>query len=397
VTPSAAAGDVSITALKSDQTTILGSFGPFALSSGAATIQTNLLPSGTAFVQATYGGDSTHALSVSVPLPLAVSGTNSATTTTAYFVGLDANNNPISHTTSSQSFTYGTSGYILQIVVKGPSDCTANFTTKPPVPCPTGTVALTDNGQPLNDFPNGPTTNATNVAKLNNLGIAEDVPINVGATVNGVTPGVHMIVATYTSADGNYTNSTSNTLQITVKQAATTVQVASSLNPVPAGTTVLLTAAVGSASSAESPCGVTNGGTVAFTSNGTALAGSVTYTAIPATSTVGAACTATLSTTVSALYPPTTRSPRPTPPLFPIVLALLSIVFFALGWRWMPEKRRRTYAYAGFLVFALLAVTIAGCGGGGGSSSGKTVTIKANYVGDMNYAASSGTTNITVR
>jgi hypothetical protein len=204
-------------------------------------------------------------------------------------------------------------------------------------------------------------------------------------------------VATYTSADGNYTNSTSNTLQITVKQAATTVQVASSLNPVPAGTTVLLTAAVGSASSAESPCGVTNGGTVAFTSNGTALAGSVTYTAIPATSTVGAACTATLSTTVSALYPPTTRSPRPTLPLFPIVLALLSIVFFALGWRWMPEKRRRTYAYAGFLVFALLAVTIAGCGGGGGSSSGKTVTIKANYVGDMNYAASSGTTNITVR
>ncbi len=79
-----------------------------------------------------------------------------------------------------------------------------------------------------------------------------------------------------------------------------------------------------------------------------------------------------------------------------MLFALLSIVFFALGWRWMPEKRRRTYAYAGFLAFALLAVAIAGCGGGGGGS-GKTVTIKASYVGDTNYAASSGTTKITVQ
>jgi hypothetical protein len=62
----------------------------------------------------------------------------------------------------------------------------------------------------------------------------------------------------------------------------------------------------------------------------------------------------------------------------------------------MPEKRRRTYAYAGFVAFALLAVTIAGCGGGGGGG-GHNVTIKASYVGDTNYAASSGTTNITVQ
>jgi hypothetical protein len=75
---------------------------------------------------------------------------------------------------------------------------------------------------------------------------------------------------------------------------------------------------------------------------------------------------------------------------------LLSIVIFALGWRWMPEKGRRTYAYAGFLAFALLAVTISGCGGGGGGGS-HTVTIKASYVGDTNYAASSGTTNILVQ
>jgi hypothetical protein len=64
----------------------------------------------------------------------------------------------------------------------------------------------------------------------------------------------------------------------------------------------------------------------------------------------------------------------------------------------MPEKRRRTYAYAGFLAFALLAAGIAGCGGGGGGGGGgHTATIKASYVGDTNYAASSGTTTITVQ
>ena len=103
-----------------------------------------------------------------------------------------------------------------------------------------------------------------------------------------------------------------------------------------------------------------------------------------------------MSTTISALFPPPADSPRPTVPLFPTLFALLSIVLFALGWRWMPEKLRRAYAYAGFLAFALLAIGIAGCGGG--SSNGThTVTIKASYAGDSNYAASSGTTTITVQ
>jgi len=104
-----------------------------------------------------------------------------------------------------------------------------------------------------------------------------------------------------------------------------------------------------------------------------------------------------LTTTIAALYPPATREPRPTAPLLPLLFALLSVVLFALGWRWMPERRRRTYAYAGFLAFAVLAVAIAGCGGGGGGGGGHQVTIKASYVGDSNYAASSGNTNITVQ
>jgi hypothetical protein len=96
------------------------------------------------------------------------------------------------------------------------------------------------------------------------------------------------------------------------------------------------------------------------------------------------------------LFPPPADSPRPTVPLFPTLFALLSAVLFALGWRWMPERRRRTYAYAGFLAFALLAIGIAGCGGGGGNGS-HTVTIRASYAGDTNYAASSSSTTITVQ
>jgi hypothetical protein len=155
---------------------------------------------------------------------------------------------------------------------------------------------------------------------------------------------------------------------------------------------VTLTAVVGSASnSTQGPTG-----TVQFQNGSTNIGAPVTCTAAGATANAGASCTATLNTTISALFPPPTGDPQPTLPLLPLLFALLSIVLFALGWRWMPEKRRRTYAYGGFLAFALLAVTIAGCGGGGGGG-GHTVTIKASYVGDTNYAASSGSTNITVQ
>ena len=83
-------------------------------------------------------------------------------------------------------------------------------------------------------------------------------------------------------------------------------------------------------------------------------------------------------------------------PLWPAVFVALSAVLFALGWRWMPEKRRRAYACAGLVAFALLATgLVVGCGGGGGGGS-HTVTVKATYAGDTNYATSSGTVRVTV-
>jgi hypothetical protein len=391
VTPAGATGDVSLHALANDQTTVLASFGPFTLSGGTKSVTTNLLPPLTAFVSATYGGDSTHGLSTSAAVALAgtVQGANFASKTTVNFVTFDNNGNP--HlSTSSQSVPYG-SPYVLSAVVTKSDGTSCGFfypKTAPPIPCPTGTIAMKDGANNLNDFPSGPALNATNVAKLSNQGgLVEDINVQLPG-------GSHSIVATFTTGDTNYqSGSPSNTLSVTITPAVTTTLVASNQGTISSGTSVQLTAVVGSASnSTQGPTG-----TVQFQNGSTNIGSPVTCTPSGANANGGASCQAQLTTTISALFPPPVGDPRPTLPLLPILFALLSVVLFALGWRWMPEKRRRTYTYAGFVAFVLLAVGIAGCGGGGGGGGGgHTVTIKANYVGDTNYASSTGSTPITV-
>jgi hypothetical protein len=389
VTPAGATGDVSLNALANDQTTVLASFGPFTLTGGTKSVTTNLLPPGTAFVSARYGGDSTHALSTSAAVALAgtVAGANFASKTTVNFVTFDSNGNP--HlSTSSQSVPYG-SAYVLSAVVTKSDGTNCGFfypKTVSPIPCPTGTVAMKDGANNLNDFPSGPASNATNIAKISNQGgLVEDINVQLPG-------GSHSITAAFVSGDANYLNSSNNpALSVTITPAATTTLVASSIGSITSGNSVVLTAVVGSSSNSNQ--GPT--GTVQFQSGTTNLGAPVTCTPSGSTTNAGASCLAQLTTVISALYPPPTPNPRTRLPLLPILFALLSIVLFVLGWRWMPEKRRRTYTYAGFVAFALLAVAIAGCGGGGGGG-GHNVTIKASYVGDSNYAASSGTTNITV-
>jgi hypothetical protein len=407
VTPAGATGTVSLTALKSDQTTVLGSYGatastgPFNVSvaTGIATVQTNLLPPGTAYVSATYGGDSTHGMSTSTPVALAgtVAGANFASATTLYFVTFDANNNPILSNSSTQSVPYGTS-YILNIsVTKSGSNTTCGFAYSnvivPALPCPTGAITLTDGGNALNDFPSGPNFNVSNMAKINNQGLAEDFFIQLAGSTTA-----HAIVAKFATADTNYGSSNSPTMNITITKAVTQTLVASSSTVVVmSGGTVNLTALVGSNSnSSQGPTG-----TVQFQNNGVNIgAAAATCTPAGANANGGASCTATLNNVpITALLPPTMRGPRPTLPVLPLLFALLSIVLFVLGLRWIPENRRRVYAYAGFLAFALLAVGIAGCGGGGGGGTGggTNVTISAVYAGDSNYATSTGSIRINVQ
>jgi Pro-kumamolisin, activation domain len=391
VTPTSATGDVSLIA-----TTPTGSagFGPYTLSGGTVTATTILLPPGTSSISANYGGDVTHAAS-STSISYSVKGAGLTAQTAVYYVGYDANGNPLNPVNSSQKIVYG-SPYILQIAVTNAANgktCGFNYpNTTPPYPCPTGTVTLKDNGTASPDFPNGGTT------ALNNLGIAEDQPINLSATVGTATPGDHLLVATY-SGDANYAaGSPSQSLKITVQQATTQTGVASSLGTVTSGSTVQFQALITTASNGAGPTG-----SVAFT-NGSATLGSgaCVPTSGPNNSagangtTPGTAfCLATVSAPISAFTP----SPRQQPklPLGPFVLLALALILFLALVRWMPENRRRAYAYAGLAVFALLASVIAGCGGGGSSGGGgKTVTINAAYPGDANYTSSKGSTSITV-
>jgi hypothetical protein len=84
--------------------------------------------------------------------------------------------------------------------------------------------------------------------------------------------------------------------------------------------------------------------------------------------------------------------------VIPLVVALASAALFLLGSRGMPAGRKRPYAYAGLVAFALLAGGMAGCGGGSGSSgSGPgSRSIKATYPGDTNYTASNTSITITI-
>ena len=404
--PTGTAGteSVSLVALASDQTTALGTIGPFTLTGGAASISTTLLPAGTAYVEARYGGDATYAASTSTPTKLAttVAGAGYTGKATVYFVGYSSSTGaPNTPTTSSQSFAYGTP-YILSILVTdNGTSCAYGYPytkpTSPAIPCPTGTVTLFANGTPQTDFLNN--GSSTGTTKLNNVGLAEDQPISLSATLNGSTPGVYNLTATY-SGDSNYSAvgaGGSNSLQITVSKATPTgIAVTSNLSSITSGASVVLTAQVQTNSNAAGPTGM-----VSFTNGSTSL-GSATCQPTPGSqnTTNGTAfCTATLSTAISGLYPPPVGGPRgPGLPVMPAILALLSLLLFALGWRWMPEGRRRAYAYAGLVAFVLLVVGIAGCGGGSTSTGGggTTRTINASYPGDANYSSSSGSVLITV-
>jgi subtilase family serine protease len=399
-TPTGSAGTevVSLNALASDGKTILASIGsspptaslpngtPFTLTGGTANITTNLLPPGTSFLTATYGGDVSLAASTSAQVPLAVSGANQSSKTTLSFVTFNGTTPTLS--TASQNVAYGSS-YILQIAVTPSSGNTCGSAgSVTAFPCPTGAVTITDNGSALNDWPNAGTANATNKATLNNQGIAEDQPVQLGV-------GSHSIQTAY-MGDANYQANTSNMLAVTITKASTTTTVTSNVGTVTSGGTVVLTAQITTSSSGAGPTGN------AQFSNGSANLGAAmacTPTSGAQNATNGTAfCVATLTTTISALYP--APQSRPGPPVVPIVLLAMSIVAYLALLRWMPENRKRAYAYVTLLVFAMMAVGIAGCGGGGGGSStptGKTVTINAAYAGDTNYAPSSGMTNIVVQ
>jgi len=214
------------------------------------------------------------------------------------------------------------------------------------------------------------------------------------ASVTFSTAGAQTVTAVY-SGDSNYAPSTSPAITVTAAAGTqvTTTVVTSSATSISSGGSVTLTAKVtGTNNNAAGPTG-----TVTFMNGTTALGTPATCTPTAGTSTTPGTCTATLMTTLSLLTPPSGSNRAPRSPLGPmwIVAGLLLAAFLLLlsRLRVAPLTRRLGYACAGALLFACLAVGIAGCGGGGSSGGGggttpHTDSITAVYSGDPTYAGS---------
>ncbi|HXM97918.1 MAG TPA: Ig-like domain repeat protein [Candidatus Dormibacteraeota bacterium] len=356
------------------------------LSGGAFNFASTLLPGGSYSVIAHYGGDGTFGASDSAPLAVTVSKQNS--TISVSFIGAN-----IPRTTSPTTVPYG-SPYFLRIDVQNQSSqpCQTAATGAIAFTCPSGTVTLLDNGAALKDFPttvNAPSPNPSNVANLNSRGFVEDLPIQLSA-------GTHPITATYSGDNSYNAQATSNTLTLTISKATTAVTVSSNLATVSSGGSVTLTAFV--SSSSNSSAGPS--GTVQFT-NGTAnLSAPVTCTPVGFSGTTGAHCTATLTTALSALYPPASPGRGPGTPALPLIATVTMVLVMLALWILLGRgaEHRRAYAYATVICFALLAAGIVGCSSTSSSpGGGQTRTISAAYAGDANYAGSSGSTVVTVR
>jgi len=285
-------------------------------------------------------------------------------------------------TTTAQNVAYG-SPYILRVDVtnSGGIPCENATTGAGSFVCTTGTVQLFQKaGTALNDFPNAQNSNATNVAKLNDRGFAEDQPIQLNA-------GSYSISATYT-ADANSSfnsNASSNALAVTITKATTTSAVVSSPTSVASGGSVTLTATV--SSSSNSSAGPS--GTVQFMNGTTTLGGTVACAPAGASAAAGASCKATLTTALSELIPLAQPRLRPTVPMLLVgIISLLLLVLLLVLQRRLPSGRRVGYAAAALLLLACLTAGFAGCSGSKGAGGPHTDSITAVYSGDTNYSGS---------
>lgn len=360
-------GDVSFLA----PTAVNGGIGAATLSGGAATLATTFLPGGSYNVKAHYAGDGTFASSDdSTGVPVVVNKENS--TLQIGVLTFDALGNV--NNANATSFQYGSATLRMDILNSSGKAC--QLFANPAVidGCAfdaTGSVAITESGIPI---AGGPFT-------INSAGHAEDQMIQLA-------PGSHSVSATY-SGDLSYNPPASATTKsFMVTKAATNTAVTATPSTITTATPVALTATITTQSTAAAPTG-----TVQFLNGSTPIGAGVTCTGQSGSqSPTGlATCTATLTTTLSALpVRPAPRGPLPLAPL--LLLACLSLVLAFLVLR-LSRSRRWGYVYATLILLAGIAVGIAGCSGSSPGGSG-AILITAQYSGDNNYSSSNGTTMV---
>jgi hypothetical protein len=227
-------GDVSLIAQTGTSPSNNTGIGSFALSKGNFTGTTNMLPGGSYGVTAHYAGDGTYGSSDSTPPVQVTVSPESSQTHLAMLefdpvTGLETNPN-------ATSFPYG-SLYILRADVTNSS---GQLCFSSSYPCPTGQVAITDNGQPLD----------LGTYKLNSQGYTEDQRLQVIQ----LPVGSHNFVGGY-SGDSSYNASTSAADPVTITLAPTTTTIGGlPANPVAGPTTV--TVNVNTQSYGAAPTGV---------------------------------------------------------------------------------------------------------------------------------------------
>jgi microcompartment protein CcmK/EutM len=369
-------GDFSILPATSTQQGGVGS-NIGVLSGSPTTISGVLLPGGSYSVTAHYAGDGTFAPSDSAGVPITVNKENSRLQYGIVTFDLVTGKNITS--TNATSFAYG-SPYILRfdILNHTTSACTPLAASPVLTGCAfdaTGTVTITDNGSPLDASP----------FQVNSAGSGEDQPIQL-------PPGSHALSATY-SGDISYNPVTVAVVDnVTVTKAATITTVTPSVTSVVSGGSVTLTAKVATNSNGAGPTG-----TVQFNNGSSALGTAVMCTPTAATTTAAAFCTATLTTTLSFMTPPSGPSRFPNFRYQPVFLtALLLLVAFLFFVNKVSPTYRRRFTYVSLLLLVFVLTGLAGCSGSGGGS-GRIDSITAVYSGDTNYTGStSPATPVTI-
>ncbi len=259
----------------------------FTLSGGGYSSTTRMLPGGTSYqVFAHYGGDGTFAASDSPPQTVnSVGKENSAVT--VGLVTFTVSGVPVL-STAPATLQYG-SPYILRVDVTNSSKqpCSTSAT---PIPCPTGTVTLLDNGNPLNDFLVPNTNTPTNTAQLNNAGFLEDQPIQLPASA-----AAQNITASYSGDNSYNAQPNSNVLALTITKATTSLSaITAPTQPVNLNASFALSTTVLTSSNGAAPTGA-----VTFLDGSTALTGNVTTVPTPGSVNGPASLQVTLTTPLS--------------------------------------------------------------------------------------------------
>jgi hypothetical protein len=233
----------------------------FTLVAGSASGATNLLPGGAYSVLAHYEGDSTYGGSYSNAVTVNVG--KEASAVQLAIETLNLNNGSLVNPNAT-TVPYG-SPYVLRAQVTNASSTSCSPGPTRVVACPTGNVTLTDNGNPLD----------AGTYTLNTNGYFEDTAIQLGG-------GIHTLAASY-AGDNSFAPSTAPPLNITVTPAEVNLNPDASNFQPSIGSTVTLSLAIYTESNGAAPTG-----TVTFFNGAAQIGNPVPVTAVPADPALGA-------------------------------------------------------------------------------------------------------------